>query len=36
MAKIFIQIGQSIRSDNNIYYKILEFLGNGANAFAYR
>ena len=36
MAKIYIQTGQSIRSDNNIYYKILEFLGKGANAFAYR
>lgn len=36
MADIYLQVGQSIRSSKNNYYKILEFLGNGANAFAYR
>ena len=36
MADIYIEVGQSIRSDKGIYYKVLEFIGNGANAFAYR
>lgn len=36
MANIFIQPGQSIRADSGEYYKILQFLGSGANAFAYR
>lgn len=36
MAGIYIECGQSIKSDSENYYKILEFLGNGANAFAYR
>lgn len=36
MPNIYITTGQSIQSANNIYYKILEFLGNGANAYAYR
>ena len=36
MPGIYIQIGQSIKSDNGIYYKVLEFIGNGANAYAYR
>lgn len=36
MAGIYIQVGQSIKSDSGVYYRILEFLGNGANAFAYR
>lgn len=36
MAKIYIQVGQSVKSDQGIYYKVLEFLGSGANAFAYR
>ncbi|MEN6384720.1 MAG: protein kinase [Phycisphaerales bacterium] len=36
MAKIYINIGQSIQSNSGEYYKTLEFLGNGGNAFAYR
>lgn len=36
MADIYIQPGQSIQSDKGNYNRILEFLGNGANAFAYR
>lgn len=36
MAKIYIQVGQSIKSSRNEYYKVLGFLGRGANAFAYR
>lgn len=36
MADIYIQVGQSIRADSGQYYKILQFLGSGANAFAYR
>lgn len=36
MSGIYIQIGQSLKSDNDIYYKVLQFLGQGANAFAYR
>lgn len=36
MPSIYIQIGQSIKSENDNYYKILEFLGRGANAYAYR
>lgn len=36
MQKIYITVGQSIKSDTDVYYKILEFLGNGANAYAYR
>ena len=36
MAGIYITVGQSIKSDNGIYYRVLQFLGNGANAFAYR
>lgn len=36
MSAIYIEVGQSFRSDNGNYYLILEFLGNGANAYAYR
>ena len=36
MADIYLKQGQSIRSDTQNYYKILEFIGNGANAYAYR
>lgn len=36
MADIYLQVGQSVRSSKNNYYMILEFLGQGANAFAYR
>lgn len=36
MAGVSLQIGQSIKSDNDVYYRVLEFLGSGANAFAYR
>lgn len=36
MPGIYIQTGQSIRSDSDNYYRILQFLGNGANAYAYR
>lgn len=35
-AKIYIKVGQSLRSASGNYYKVLEFLGNGANAYAYR
>lgn len=36
MADIYLQVGQSVRSSKNNYYMILEFLGQGANAFAFR
>lgn len=36
MPGICIQVGQSLRSDNGVYYKVLEWIGTGANAFAYR
>ncbi len=36
MPSLYITVGQSVKSDSNNYYKILEFLGNGANAYAYR
>ena len=36
MADIYIEVGQSIHSAKGNYYKVLEFIGNGANAFAYR
>lgn len=36
MADIYIECGQSIKSESGNFYRILEFLGNGANAFAYR
>lgn len=36
MPSLYITVGQSIKSDSNNYYRILEFLGNGANAYAYR
>ena len=36
MSGIYLSINQSIKSDSNTYYRILEFLGNGANAYAYR
>lgn len=33
---VYITVGQSIVSNSGEYYKILEFIGNGANAYAYR
>ena len=33
---ICIKVGQSLKSITDNYYKILEFIGNGANAYAYR
>lgn len=36
MGNIYIQVGKSIQVDSGEYYKILQFLGSGANAFAYR
>lgn len=36
MADIYIEVGQSVISDKGLYYRILEFIGSGANAFAYR
>ncbi len=36
MPRIYISVGQSIQSSTGTYYKILEFLGSGGNAFAYR
>lgn len=34
--RIYITVGQSIKSATDVYYKILKFLGSGANAYAYR
>ncbi len=36
MPGISLQVGQSIKSAREEYYKILAFLGNGANALAYK
>ena len=36
MPDIYLQVGKSIRSERGEYYRILRFLGSGANAFAYK
>lgn len=33
---IYIEVGQSIKSESNNFYRILKYIGKGANAYAYR
>lgn len=35
MSKIYISIGQSLESETGNFYKVLNFLGKGGNAFSY-